>query len=195
MRAATGDETETLYIEFLDAFYGAGDRKRSERIAKRLEKALATRPDYHESIRTEEIRSLIAELRGDFATAISSREAEIRKIFELHSMSINTPNWEYILSLYGFGDLSDRLDLLALLYDQQGDLDRAIAVSEESKLFCDAHKIPFDGEEILAELTTARESEKSDRSRATQKRPRGRKTKLLSAKPRNGASGGRRRSA
>lgn len=193
--AAEADPVEDLYFEFLDVFYGEQNYVASERVAKRLEKAVAECPEENESIRGEEIRSLIAELRGDFQTAISSREAEIRKIFELHSISINTPGWDYVFSIYDFRDISDRLDLLALLYGHQGELDRALAVMEESKLFCKAHKIRFDGKDILDELEEAQRMEANNRSRPTRSRPRGKKSRSISVKRRNGAAARSRRSA
>ncbi|HVA51474.1 MAG TPA: hypothetical protein VNH11_34345 [Pirellulales bacterium] len=152
------DGIESLYLDLLHSFYDAGDRKKAEKIATRLGAALATRPDFSDSIRAEEIRSLIAELRGDLAAAIRSREAEIRKILELHSLAINTPSWPRVIKLYDFSDISDRLDLLAILYDGSGDLDRAISTLRESKQFCEAHMIPFDGQELLDELERSRQS-------------------------------------
>lgn len=163
--ASAARRMEDMYHEFLQLFYEDDNRKEAERVARLLEKAYHDYPQFNESIRSEEIRSLIAELRGDFAAAIHSREAEIRKIFELHSMSINTPHWKDMLSIYGFGDISDRLDLLGLLYDQHGELDRAIAVLEESKHFCKAHKIPFDGQDILDELQENREKRRRQKAR------------------------------
>jgi hypothetical protein len=114
---------------------------------------------YAGSIREEEIRSLIAESRGDFAQAARSREAEIRKILQLHTLSVNTPGWEYVARQYDFSDVSDRLDLLAILYDELGDLDRAIATLRESKQYCESHEAPFDGQGLLDELEQAREKQ------------------------------------
>ncbi len=153
--AEVADETESLYQELLHWFYEKANRERAQKVARRLEAALAARPDVADSIRGEEIRSLLAELRGDLTEAIRSRESEIRKIFELHSLARDTPGWDYVRRQYDYGDVSDRLDLLAALYADQGDLDRAIATLQESKQFSEAHQIPFDGQDLLDEFTDA----------------------------------------
>jgi hypothetical protein len=156
--ACDGNGIESLYLQFLKQFYEKGDRRKTQDLAARVENALAASPDYAGSIREEEIRSLIAESRGDFAQAARSREAEIRKILQLHTLSVNTPGWEYVARQYGFSDVSDRLDLLAILYDELGDLDRAIATLHESKRYCESHGIPFDGRDLLDELEQARDA-------------------------------------
>ena len=153
---AGGNRVEALYHEFLKAFYADGDRARARAIAPRLEAAVRASPAYAGSIRAEEISSLLAELNGDYAAAARSREAEIRRILELHSLAVNTPSWPAISRRYDYSDVSDRLDLLALLYDQQGDTDRAIAVLRESRQYCESHNIPFDGVDVLEELESAR---------------------------------------
>ena len=113
---------------------------------------LAESREFANSIRGEEIRYLIAELHGDYATAVRSREAEIRKILQLHTLTVNTPSWEFVSREYDFSDVSDRLDLLANLYDRVGDADRALATLRESQQYCKAHRIRFDGREMLDEL-------------------------------------------
>jgi len=158
----TGIDTESLYQELLAAFYVKADRRRAKTIAKQLESHLLETPEYAQSIRGEEVRSIIAELRDDLSLAIQGREAEIRKILELHSLAINTPGWPYVFERYNFSDVSDRLDLLALLYDRRGDLDRAIEVLLESKGYCRSHKISFDAQDVLEELLEARMTGVSD---------------------------------
>ncbi|HEV3258018.1 MAG TPA: hypothetical protein VG013_14130 [Gemmataceae bacterium] len=146
------DGIEALYVELLHLFYEEGNREQAQKVASRLEDTLAARTDFAGSIRAEEIRSLLAELRGDLAEAIHSREAEIRKILELHVLAVKTPSWQHVVRLYDFSDVSDRLDLLAILYDEQGNLDRARATLQESKEFCESHHIPFDGQDLLDEF-------------------------------------------
>jgi tetratricopeptide (TPR) repeat protein len=146
------ETVESLYLELLKRYYEEGDRKRSRKVATRLDKLLAASPDYAHSIRGEEIRSIIAELRDNYSEAIQSREAEIRKILELQTRTIKTDNWKYVSRQYDFSDVSDRLELLAILYDKQGDLDRAIAILLESKQYCQLHDFPFDGNDLLEEL-------------------------------------------
>src|SRR4051794_636299 len=97
---------ESLYLELLRRFYDENDREQAVRVAARLEKRMAAAPEYADSIRGEEIRSLIAELRGDLAEAARSREAEIRKILELHTLAVNSPGWNYVSRQYDFSDVS-----------------------------------------------------------------------------------------
>ena len=153
-------EFESLYLSLVKLFYDKDDRKATEKIASRLEQVLAASPDYSASIRGEEIRSLIAEFRGDFAEAARSREAEIRKILELHALTANTDGWKYVSRQYDFSDVSDRLDLLAILYDTQGELDRAISTLWESRNYCESHQIPFDAQDLLEELEHSRTAAK-----------------------------------
>jgi len=166
------DDIEDLYIDFLRAFYEDHNRKLAREIAKRLEYTLRAHPQLDGSIRAEEIRSLLAELRGDFDEAIRSRESEIRKIFELHSLSLNGPSRDFILQQYGFSDIGDRLDLLASLYADKGDIERAVRVLFESKHFCEAHRIPFDGQDLLNEIQRRadRMSAKAKNGRPDQRR-------------------------
>ena len=145
-------DAEALYFELLKWFYDKADAIRARAVAARLREVLASLPEFAQSIRGEEVRSLIAELDDDLATAIRSREAEIRKILELHSLSLNSPSWATVKRLYDFGDVSDRLDLLAILYDKSGDAARALATLLESKQYCQAHGVPFEAQDLLDEL-------------------------------------------
>lgn len=150
--APAPQELDALYLKLVKLLYEAGDRKEARQVAARLEKSLASAPDIAGSIRGEEIRSLVAESRGDYAEAARSREAEIRKILQLHALTANTAHWEHVSQQYDFADVSDRLDLLATLYDSQGDRGRAVAVLLESKQYCQSHQIPFDAQDMLDEL-------------------------------------------
>lgn len=166
---AESDHAEALYLEFLKAFYDDGDLDRARALAPRLERASAS-PAWSGSIRTEEVRSLIAELGGDFGEAARCREAEIRKILELHVLAANTPHWPAVARQYDHGDVSDRLDLLALLYDRQGQTDRAIAVLHESRDYCRSHHVRFDGADVLRELEGARARPARRRATASRRR-------------------------
>ncbi len=152
------EEVETLYASLIDAFYDRGDRERARQIATELQHTLNNRPDVADSIRGEEIRSLIAELDGNLQEAIRRREREIRKILELHGLAYGKPGWAYVFRQYDYGDVSDRLDLLASLYANVGDWERAIATLRGSKTYCDGHGIPFDGQDLLDEFEQERAS-------------------------------------
>jgi hypothetical protein len=158
------NEMDGLFLRLVKHCYVKKNRASAEKVALQIEKLLPAYPEFAGSIRGEEVRSLIAELRGDLLEAVRSREAEIRKILELHALSVNTPDWQYVSRQYDFTDVSDRLDLLAVLYDQMGELDRAIAVLEESKEYCAAHRIPFDGHDIFEELQQLRDTKTQPRS-------------------------------
>jgi hypothetical protein len=149
---ASPRKLEDLYAKLLKRWGEGTDRASSAPIVAELEAALDASSEFAESIRGEEVRSLIAEVRGDLPAAIHSREAEIRKILQLHALSIGTPTWKYVAKQYDFGDVSDRLDLLAILYDQIGEVNRAIAILRESKQYCASHQIEFDGQDLLDEL-------------------------------------------
>jgi hypothetical protein len=154
--ASSHQDVETLYLKLLKRYYEEGDREKAKPLADEIEALLAASPVEAHSIRGEEIRSIIADLRGNLAAAIQSREAEIRKILELQTRTLNTPHWSFISQHYGFSDVSDRLDLLAILYDQSGELDRAIATLQESKDYCALHSIEFDAQDLLTELLQSR---------------------------------------
>ncbi len=159
------EDVETLYLELLHWFYDKEDRRKAKKVAPRLEAALEANPDVGVSILGEEIRSLLAELRGDLDEAIRYRECEIRKIRRLHSLAINKPGWDYVQSRYGFSDLSDRLDLLAHLHAKQGNYKRAIEILHESRQYCEAHAVPFDGQDLLDDYEKVLRKEKMRDSR------------------------------
>ena len=149
-------EMEALYQQLVQALYGDENRARALAVAENVEAFLTARPEFADSIRAEEVRSLIAEARGDLAEAIRRRESEIDKIRRLHGLAENKPGWDYVLRQYDYGDLSDRLDILASLYAEQADLDRAVELLHESKQFCESHQVPFDGQDLLDEYEQAR---------------------------------------
>jgi hypothetical protein len=92
---------------------------------------------------------LVYEVEGNLLNAIKHRENEIRLIQRLHEISLHTPSKDFVLERYDYSDLSDRLDLLAVLYHEVGDLDKAISVLHESKRLCTSNRIRFDGEDLL----------------------------------------------
>ncbi|HEX7449135.1 MAG TPA: hypothetical protein VF306_16395, partial [Pirellulales bacterium] len=62
----------------------------------------------------------------------------------------------------GYEDLSDRLDLLAGLYHDNGDLDRAINALQESKQLCEQQCLEFDGGDMLDEYLVESEARSID---------------------------------
>jgi len=149
---APANDIESLYFDLLHVFYGNEDRERALPVAERLRQAIEGRRDIAESIRGDEYRALIAEIEGDLPNAIGCREREIRKILLLHDQTSGTPSWEYVIRSYDRSDLSDRLDLLAALYADHGDGDRALQALRESKQYCKTHGIRFDAQDMLDEF-------------------------------------------
>jgi hypothetical protein len=143
------DEIDYLYEKMLYWLYDRGNPRQARPFADRLECLLNKAAAGPETIFGEECRSLISELKGDLPAAIKHRENEIRLMKELHQLAAGTPGKDLVLGRYDYGDLSDRLDLLAVLYHNSGELDRAISTLQESKQLCEAHGIPFYGRDIL----------------------------------------------
>jgi hypothetical protein len=143
------DEIDYLYHKLLYWLYEQGSWRKARPFAERLERLLAKGSSGADSIRAEECRSLVCEAKGDLPGAIKHREGEIRLIKRLHDLSSNAPGRDYALRQYGYDDLSDRLDLLATLYHDSDNLDRAISLLRESKELAEAHGVPFDGQDLL----------------------------------------------
>ena len=145
------DEIGYLYDKLLYWLYCRHDTTKARLYAVRLELLLRKASPDHQAILGEECWSLIYEARGDLRAAILHRENEIRLIRQLHDMVRELPETKWLLKEYSYSDLSDRLDLLATLYHEKGDLDKATETLEESKRLCGAHGIKFDGRALLKE--------------------------------------------
>jgi hypothetical protein len=141
-----------LHLELLTALYEDEDIERARSIGDRLEVLLSKNAKFAGSILIDEIHSLIAESRGDWGEAIRCREREIRKILELHNLATTKQDRPYVLGQYDHSDVSDRLDLLAMLYADQGDLGQAVETLKDSRSYCSAHDVSFDGHELLNDL-------------------------------------------
>jgi hypothetical protein len=140
-----------LYYEIVDAHYGQGDRRRAARLCDQLEPLLGQEDPAQEAILGQECRALIHEVRGDLAAAITHRENEIRLRKRL-LQTIHDPPTEaerVILKDYGPDDLSDRMDLLAMLYHDAGRLKKAIKTLWQSRELCELHGVRFDGKDLL----------------------------------------------
>jgi tetratricopeptide (TPR) repeat protein len=145
------DEIGYLYDKLLYWLYGRADPERARPYAERLERLLPRADPDHEAIFGEECRSLACEAKGDLGNAIQHRENEIRLIRRLHEISRGKPWEEIALKDYDYEALSDRLDLLAMLYHDSGNADKAIRILRGSKRLCGRHGVPFDGEDTLRE--------------------------------------------
>lgn len=143
------DEARYLYDQILHWYYRRNDALRARRYAARLSQLVDEVDPDEGSIFGAECRSLIGELQGDLASAIRHRQREIALIQRLWEVSPNTPGMAVATRDYGVIDLADRLDLLAILYHDAGDLDRAIAALMRSKWLCESFKVPFDSDDLL----------------------------------------------
>jgi hypothetical protein len=150
--ASQRDQVDYLYHKLLYWLYERGDKTRARMFADRLGPVLAKSSPGHDAIFPEECWSLICEAKDDLPGAIKHRKREIKLIGRLHEISRNTPKEKDIFGLYGMDDLSERLDLLAVLYHDSGNLDHAIRTLHESKRLCDEEGIEFDGDDILREF-------------------------------------------
>jgi hypothetical protein len=68
-------------------------------------------------------------------------------------MPDNVNGWSFVLAQYGYGDLCDRLNMLAILYHDSGDLNKAVRILKEAKQLCQDHGIRFDSEDLLREYS------------------------------------------
>jgi hypothetical protein len=145
------EEIAYLYDKLLYWLYRRADPGKARPYADRLERLLSKADPGQDAIFGEECRSLAREAKKDYSGAIAHRENEIRLIRRLHKVSRGMPYEKAMLEDYSYDDLSDRLDLLATLYDSSGHLDKAIKTLKESKKLCDTHGVRFDGEDLLQE--------------------------------------------
>jgi len=149
--ACQRDELDYLYHKLLYWLYEREDFARARAFAQRLAALLSNASPGHDAIFPEECWSLIYEARQDLPGAIKHRENELRLMKRLHAISRNSGQEEDVYRLYGYDDLSDILDLLAVLYRDNGSVDKAISTLHESKRVCETHGLKFDGQDILRE--------------------------------------------
>ena len=158
--ASEWDEIDYLYHKILYWFYPVRDRAKALKFSKRLESLLKRFASRHEAIFGEECWSLVYEVKGDLDKAIEHREREIKLIQRLWAISKDPPAKEIVRARYDASDLSDRYDLLAILYHERGDLDKAIQILIESKAICDEHGIRFDGKDQLREYLAEKDEQR-----------------------------------
>ncbi len=145
------DEIEYLYRKIVFWWYQREDRAKALLYSARLEPLLRKVAAVNKAILGEECWSLFWEVNGDLGKAIKHRKREIRLIQELWRSAAESPQKRVLLQGYGPRDLSDRLDLLAILYHDAGDLNKSLRTLKQSEELCAAYRIPFDGREILEE--------------------------------------------
>jgi hypothetical protein len=160
-----------LYEELLTSLYEHRNIRRARLLADQLETCLSRFNEEPASIHIEECRSLVCEAKGDLSCAIRHRENQIRLIRRLHEGVKGTKHENYIFGQYDYEDLSLALRLLAMLYHENGDLEKAVRRLEESRRLCAEHGIEFDAEDLLEEyLAEKSATSKSAASQAVLKR-------------------------
>lgn len=143
------DEINYLYGKLLYWLYRREDRRHALRFAPRLQRLVDRVDPAQDAIKAAECRSLLAEVRGDLLQATAQREKEIRLIKRLWAISAGKPGKDHPLQDYGPEDLSDRLDLLAILYHDAGKIQKAVATLYASQQLCAQYAVPFDAQDLL----------------------------------------------
>src|SRR5205823_11978717 len=108
--AGLRDELDYLYHKLLYWLYEREDRKRARAFADRLARLLSKKSPDHDAIFPEECWSLVCEARRNLSGAIRHRENEIQLIKHLHETCRNASQRDLFFRIYGYDDLSDRLD-------------------------------------------------------------------------------------
>lgn len=146
-KIALWDEIKDLHERLLHWYYGKHDRTRALKYCHRLKELLEEASPDHQAALGEECWSLIWELKGNLDEAIRYRKRGIKIIKALRRKV--RPGLKWLSEVYKPIDLADRLDLLAILHFEAGQLNKAIQVLRASKKLCQAHRVPFGGAEML----------------------------------------------
>ena len=154
--AGVWDEIQYLRELLLFWLYERENPRKARRYGGRLRTLLGRADPRHEAILAEECRSLMSEAEGDEKAAIAHRETEILLIRRLHQIARGNPHDRAALEGYGPEELRDRLTLLAILYHDHAQLDKAIETLEDSRQFCRKNGIEFEDDDLLEEYSAER---------------------------------------
>jgi hypothetical protein len=146
------DRADYLYHKLLYWLYERGLAAKAMPYARALE-GILKRHYGGGSIFPEECLSLAHECKGDLAGAIEHRLIEVRLLKRHLEVAEQSVHRDTLLAQYGYSDLCDRLDLLATLYHDTGDVSQAVETLRESQSLCQRHCIDFDGKELIREYT------------------------------------------
>jgi len=169
-RAQKWREINDLYHKLLYWYYDRQNLAKARPIARRLERLLSEVTSDQPTILGESAWALILEYKGDLLGAIKHRENDIQLMKRLLQISLKSPDPKAILKHYDYSDLSDRLDLLAILYHDAGNLEQALKVLRQSQLLCEKRGIPFDGKSLLDDYLTEKDSTSRQPHKNSQKK-------------------------
>jgi tetratricopeptide (TPR) repeat protein len=156
----TATDLGKVYDRLVGCLYERQNAARARRYAKRLKQLVKAFDPNAESAYAQECLSLTFEAEGDREQAIRHRKNEIALIRRLHELAHgpDAAHTDYILGQYSYADLRDRLELLAMLYHDNGDINNAINMLEEAKELSLDHGIPFDSEDLIRQYMDERPS-------------------------------------
>jgi hypothetical protein len=160
------DRADYYYHKILCWFYVRRNRSKAARFCDALGPILKRVANKHEAIMGEECWSLIHEIRGDLAKAISYRRSEIRLVAKLLKISPKLDDW-------GPVDLANRWILLSMLYKDSNQLQKAIVSLKTAKRICAENQVRFGSADLLGEYEDelgARSKLAVDQSRQTRPR-------------------------
>jgi len=139
-----------LYHRLLDLFYSQESKARAVPVAFRLLRMLDKLDPNSDTLLTLAARAVIAELDGDLTEAIHYRQRELAVMDQLIAKrQLEAADLTY-------ADYADRLDLIANLALELGDLEAAEMAIERSVAFCRKHRVKFDGADIRTAIRKAR---------------------------------------
>jgi hypothetical protein len=151
-----------LYDRLVYWLYERGDARRARPFADRLGRLLAAAGPETGAIFAEECRALVHETWGNWAKAVEHRQNEIRLIRRLRRLARKMADADAVFRQYSYADLRDRLDLLAMLEHDGGNLDKAIRILKASEKMCKKHGLDFPEEDTLREYREERRSRRED---------------------------------
>ena len=161
-------EIDDVYHQLLYWYYDRENLQKARPIARRLERLLSeVNP---QTILGESAWALVLECKGDLHGALQHRQNEIRLMRRLLQISAKASDPKAFLKHYDFTDLSDRLDLLAILYRDTGNLEQAIKILRQSKSLSKNHGIPFDGKNLLEDYLAEQDSMSRQSRKNSQKK-------------------------
>jgi hypothetical protein len=146
-------EAKNLYVRLLHSFYERNEIAKSKSFALSLLRMIDSLDPLGKTLPGNEYRALIAEIDGDIEGAIHYREVLVKlidkyaRVKRLQDLALNPDEY------------ADQLDLLAILYCQNGRLTEAEATIKKSERICLEAGILFDGKDVRKQIERAQKAE------------------------------------